>query len=280
MLLITPAAAGQRIKALEDFLGMELMVRGRNGLAPAPSLQEAMPHLLQAFRELETVSDILDMQRGHEIRIAADADFADLWLEPRLQGLKVVLPNTIISLIHIGPQAQKGAKADCTIRFGALAQSDFLLFTDYLLPVSSPENEKRLSVLSRRDRLEGFPLLHVDAYRSDPSCSGWPGWVAAQKMRRTAPDRGIRFERVAAALDAVKADAGLALCGLGLVADLVADGSLSVPFGLSAGTWTSHGYSVRFSDESLKRPQVRRFRDWLLQEGESTRTRLTALTVG
>ena len=30
-LMITPAAVGQRIKALEDYLGIELVMRGRSG---------------------------------------------------------------------------------------------------------------------------------------------------------------------------------------------------------------------------------------------------------
>lgn len=276
-LAITPAAVGQRIKALEDFLGLELMVRGRSGLAPSPSLTDAMPSLTRAFRDLELVSEILDMQRGQEIRITADPDFSELWLAPRLPGIKAALPNSVIIVSHTNEQ-HLALKADCTIRFGAASRGEDLLFTDYILPISSPENERRISVLSKRDRLEGFPLLHVDAYRNDPSCPGWPGWVEAHKMRRTAPDRGIRFELVGSALHAVMADAGLALCGLGLVARQLEDGKLSAPFGIGVGSWTSHGYIARFRAESLNRPQVRRFRQWLLAEGEATRSHLTALT--
>ena len=38
ILAITPAAVGQRIKALEDYLGTELLVRGRAGLRATPAL--------------------------------------------------------------------------------------------------------------------------------------------------------------------------------------------------------------------------------------------------
>lgn len=276
-LAITPAAVGQRIKALEDFLGLELLVRGRTGLQPTASLAAALPGLTRAFRELDAVVDILDMQRGHEIHIAATLDFADLWLSPRLAGIRATLPNISFCLNGEGDAPHRLGPADCEIRFGAPISGSDLLFTDYVIPVSSPENMRRISGLARRDRLEGFPLLHLDAYKDDPSIGGWAAWISANRMRRTAPERGIRFRRITAALEAVRADAGLALCGLGLIADMVEDGRIAAPFGLTGGNWTSHAYVARFRSDALHRPQVRRFRDWLLAEGETTRTLLTGL---
>jgi len=276
-LAITPAAVGQRIKALEDFLGLELLVRGRTGLQPTASLAAALPGLKRAFRELDAVVDILDMQRGHEIHIAATLDLAELWLSPRLESIRSDLPNVSFCLNGEGDAPHRFGPADCEIRFGAPAAASDLLFTDYIIPISSPENMRRISVLSKRDRLEGFPLLHLDAYKDDPSIGGWAKWIKANGMRRTAPERGIRFRRITAALEAVHADAGLALCGLGLIADLIDDGRVAAPFGLTGGNWTSHAYVARFRSDALHRPQVRRFRDWLLAEGAAMRNRLTDL---
>jgi DNA-binding transcriptional LysR family regulator len=42
---ISPAAVGQRIKALEDYLGVELILRGRAGLQPSKALDSALPTL-------------------------------------------------------------------------------------------------------------------------------------------------------------------------------------------------------------------------------------------
>lgn len=279
-LAITPAAVGQRIKALEDFLSMELLVRGRAGLQPAPALAAALPGLTRAFRELDAVVDILDMQRGHEIHIAATLDFAELWLSPRLGSIRAAMPNISFCINGEGDAPHRMVPADCEIRFGAPQTGNDLLFTDYIIPISSPENMRRISVLAKRDRLEGFPLLHLDAYKDDPSIGGWGEWITANRMRRTAPERGIRFRRISAALEAVLADAGLALCGLGLIADLVGDSRIAAPFGLIGGSWTSHAYVARFRSDVLHRPQVRRFRDWLLAESAATRARLTALAAG
>jgi hypothetical protein len=41
-----------------------------------------------------------------------------------------------------------------------------VLFRDFLVPLGSIENTDRIAKISARDKLEGFPLLHVDFYIS------------------------------------------------------------------------------------------------------------------
>lgn len=274
---ITPAAVGQRIKVLEEFVGIELLVRSRSGLMPAPSLSAALPALNRAFRELDAVADALDMQRGHEIHIAATLDLAELWLNTRLDRFRQKQPNVAFCVNGEGDAPHRLGPADCEIRFGRVQSDSELLFRDFVIPISSPENERRISVSPKRDRLEGFPLLHVDAYKDDPAVGGWAEWVEANGMRRTAPERGIRFQRISSALEAVLADAGLAWCGLALILDALDDARIAAPFGLMSGRWTSYAYVARFRADSLARPQVRRFRDWLLTESAVTRERLGAV---
>jgi LysR family glycine cleavage system transcriptional activator len=262
-LAITPAAVGQRVKALEDYLGVDLLARGRSGLRPAPSLAAAMPHLEAAFRELETAAGLLDMQRGQEIHVAAAPDFADLWLKPRLDAFRAEHPNVLFCINGEGEAALRLGPVDCEISFGAPRPGVEVLFGEFVLPISSPEIAGRLT---RADSLEGFPLLHLDFFKDDPSAPSWPAWIARQNLHRTAPDRGIRFQRIARVLEAVLADAGLAICGLALLREPVEDGRLSLPFPISSGTITSHVYQARFRSDALARPQVRRFRDWLAGE--------------
>jgi hypothetical protein len=46
---------------------------------------------------------------------------------------------------------------------------------------------------------------------------------------------------------------------------------LSLPFQVSSGQWTDHAFQARFRPDALLRPQVKRFREWLL--GQATVTR-------
>ncbi|MEQ8485585.1 MAG: LysR substrate-binding domain-containing protein [Pseudomonadales bacterium] len=278
-LAITPAAVGQRIKALEDYLGVDLLVRGRSGLAPTPALADAIDHLRRAFRALEAAAEALDLQRGHEIHIAAVSDFAELWLKPRLSEFLTTHPNILFCINGEGETPLRLGAVDCEITFAAPpdAEGSDLLFADYVAPISSPENTRRISTTRRRDRLEGFPLLHLDFYRNDPAVPGWPRWISAHKLRRTAPERGMRFQRIEPVLDAVLADAGLAICGLALIVDAIDRGTLSLPFGVGPGAWTGHAFQARFRSDALQRPQVRRFRAWLQEQAHATSARLHGL---
>ena len=280
LLAITPAAVGQRVKALEDYLGMQLVVRGRSGLQPTAALAQAMAHLDSGFRELQRVGDILDMQRSHEIHIAAAPDFAEMWLAPRLDQFRQLHPNIRFCVNGEGEAAMRLAPVDCEISFGPPrpgSGSDIVLFRDFVLPIASPEISQRLLRLAKRERLEGFPLLHLDFYKDDPQVPNWSAWIRQRRLKRTAPDRGIRFQRASRALEAVLANAGLTLCGVAMISGAIAAQSVSMPFPLSSGTWTSHAFQARLRSDALVRPQVKQFREWLVKESRLTEQWLARL---
>jgi LysR family transcriptional regulator, glycine cleavage system transcriptional activator len=271
-LWITPAAAGQRIKALEDYLGIDLVVRGRSGLRPTSELSGALEHLRAAFQELDTAATMLNLQRGDEIHVAATSDFADFWLNPRIESFRAEHPHVLFCINGEGDAPLRIGQVDCEISFGPQRPNarDDLLFRDFVLPISSPENTRRISNVALRERLEGFPLLHLDFYKEDASAPNWATWIKTQRLKRTDPNRGIRFQRIKLALEAVRANAGLTICGLALLGHYIDDGTLSLPFPVSTGQWTHHAFQARFRPDALHRPQVKRFREWLV--GQATIT--------
>jgi len=275
-LALTPAAVGQRIKSLEDYLGISLLVRSRSGLRAAPELARALPHLETAFRELAQVTELLDLQRGQELHIAASPDFADLWLRQRLPRFAAAHPNLRFSVNGEGTAPTRVGHIDCEISFGPTQASPRddrktdPLFRDFVVPISSPEIDARVTGRPERERLEGFALFHVDFYKDDPQAPKWPQWVATEGHRRTAPERGIRFTRVAQAIETVVDGAGFALCGIALARERLEAGDLSLPFPLTAGRWTSHAFQLRIPASALLRSQIRHFRQWLLEESRAT----------
>jgi LysR family glycine cleavage system transcriptional activator len=280
-LWVTPAAVGQRIKALEDYLGVDLLVRGRSGLKPTAELSGVLEHLRAAFEELDTVSAMLNLQRGDQIHIAATSDFVDLWLRPKLLAFANEHPQLRFCINGEGDAPIRIGPVDCEIRFGnARDVGEDMLFREFVLPISSPENTRRLSRRKPRERLEGFPLLHVDFYKDDPEVPNWPAWTARHRFRRNDPDRGIRFQRIQPAVEAVVANAGVALCGLGLLTSLVERGELTFPFSIATGHWSAHAYQARFRSDALARPQVKHFRQWLLAEAADTHEWLKRVAKG
>lgn len=277
---VTAAAAGQRIKTLEDYLGVDLIARGRSGLRPSPELDLAMSDLSAAFRALDRVADTLELQRVQEIHLAAPQDFVDLWLQPRLTAYRAERANLRFCINGEGDAPHRLGRIDCEISFGPVAaKSGDLLFHDYLAPIGSPETVGRVARLPARRRLEGFPLLHLDFYRDDPGALNWPGWVAAHRHSREAPTRGIRFQRIATGLDAVLGNAGFMICGVALVHERIDDETLRLPFGLRAGAATSHAFQARFREAANLRPQLRAFRHWLLDQAAMTNDWLQRRTV-
>ena len=274
MLAITPAAVGQRIKALEEYLGFDLVTRGRSGLRPTPEMAEALEPLAAAFDKLKIVSQRLDFQRTNEIHIAADPDFVDLWLMRRLDRYRSANPNISFCINGEGDAPLRLGPMDCEIAFRApRAEGDAdVLFEDFLIPMGSVENTDRISKIVDHDKLEGFPLLHLDFYRDDPQAVGWPQWIGAHGYRKSALDRGIRYRRVAPALDAALSSAGFMICGVALISELIDSRHISLPFPLSTGTRTSHAYCAHFRAGMLVKPQIKRFRDWLLAESRVTRS--------
>lgn len=279
-LAISPAAVGQRIRSLEDYLGYDLLVRGRSGIRATAELEQAIAHLGAAFRELETVSGILDFQRVNEIHVTADADWAELWLKPRLDAFRVDNPGTMFCINGLGDVPMRLGDADVEIVLTEQVDGEAdPLFRDYLAPVSSPANTRRISELPNEARLEGFPLLHLDCYTVERDDMGWEAWTSRFGRRSTAPERGMRYKRVQHALEAVYANAGLMICGLSLIRPELDADRLSLPFPIGEGAWSDSTYVAVFRPAALRRVPIARFRDWLLEEGRAEAEGLDALVV-
>ena len=273
-LWITPAAVGQRIKALEKYLGVDLLVRGRSGLRATPELATAFEHLTAGFRELDTAVALLNLQGIDEIHVAANSDFAELWLKPRIATFKTEHPHVRFCINGDGEAPLRVGPVDCEVSFGPPRNGggDDLLFRDLVVPIGSPETTRRVARTKKRNLLEGYPLLHLDFYKEDASVPNWTGWLSANRLRRSAPHRGIRFQRIKPAVDAVLANAGFVICGLALVAREIDEGALSLPFPVSTGSWTEHAFRARFRPGTLQRPQMKAFREWLTSQAAGTQS--------
>jgi LysR family glycine cleavage system transcriptional activator len=270
-LAITPAAVGQRVKALEDYLGVTLLERGRAGIRPTPALEAALPDLAAGFAALEAASEALDMARARELHIAADPDFADLWLLPRLGAFRAAHPNIRINVNGAGDAPVRQGRVDCEIACGAVEEGASLLFRDVLLPLVSPVNARRIGRSDPATALEGFPLLHGDFYRNDPAAPSWPLWFAANHIPHSAPGRGMRFARIVDLVAAIEADAGIGLCGVALLAEAIEAGRIGPLYPGAKGCATRHCYIARYRRQGSARRVLEPFEPWLANAAERTR---------
>ena len=178
---ITPAAVGQRVRTLDDYLGSDLLLRGRSGLQPTPQLEHALADLQLAFAALERVTDALDFQRVSEIQIVADPDWADLWLAPRLDAFRKEHPNILFCVNGSGDVPLRLGAPDMRIDFGEV--SGEALFTETFLPVTGPDNPRRIA--------DWDPVLQMGARISHvhwiPVFTGMTRWLSAANGPQLVP---------------------------------------------------------------------------------------------
>ena len=265
-LSITPAALGQRIKSLEEFLDTELIVRGRKGTRSSQELQEVLSDLQLAFQALDRVTNSLNFQRAYAIHIVADRDLADLWLAPRLPRFREMYPKIQFCINGTGDVPSKIGSPDIRIERGTDAKGD-VLFEDYFVPVTAPSNLWRLGRHDESAEMEGVSLIHVQSRANQPD---WAAWSIAFGKRKSGLTHCQKYRNTRMTLDAARKAVGYMLCGLSLIEDDLGKGVLALPFPSKLGLAAESPYRLWARDPVTSRPQLQKFVDWLREEGQKT----------
>jgi LysR family glycine cleavage system transcriptional activator len=270
---ITAAAVGQRIRALEEYLGADLLARGRSGLIATPELQPALADLRLAFAALERVSEALDLQRETEIHVIAETDWADLWLMPRLPGFRAENPHVRFCVNGVGDVPMRLGAPDIRVERGGHGTP---LYHERMIPLASADIRRRIPDEPRGLRLAELGLIHLEAQGTLP-LPGWHEWLAAFGGRSQGIERGPRFHRAEAALAAARASSGPFLCGLSLALPDIEAGTLLLVNPATDVLVAADPYRLWVRPGAERRPQQRRFVDWLASEARETEVRMDAL---
>lgn len=265
---ITPAAVGQRIRALEEYLGTDLLLRGRQGLTPTQALQPALSDLRQSFDALRRVTETLDFQRIGEIHIVADIDWAELWLAPRLAVFRSEHPNIRFCINGSGDAPLRIGMPDLRIVYDS--EPGVTLYRDIIVPVTGPDNLRRIAIGDPDQQMEGMPLLHMKSQQIGGETPGWVEWFKSFGHRKKGPDRGVRYQNAGLALEAVRQNVGFLVCGLSLLLSEIETGAIKLPFPGSEHLIAPHPYQLRTRADSLNRPQIQKFIEWLRIEADAT----------
>ena len=275
MLGITPAAVGQRIRSLEDFLGTDLLLRGRSGLQPTRELELALNDLHVAFQALDRVTKSLEFQRSFEIHIVADADWSELWLQPRLAEFRVENPQIHFCINGVGDIPVRLGSPDLRITYGG--NTGDVLFRDLLVPVTGPDNSRRIADWDIVNQMEGMPLLHLKEQIEDEDYPGWADWFGTFGHRKSGTERGVHYKNARLALEAVKQNVGFLMCGLSLMQSNLVDGSIVLPYPISQHILAPQPFRLTLRPTAAKQLQLQKFIEWLRAAAHKTQTDLDAL---
>jgi len=232
-LATTQPAVSQRIRALEDSLGMPLFDRAsarlrptRDGLEYYEEVASALRRIIGATRRLQSRAHA----RHQDMVLAVHFGFAHRWLLPRLARLESAFPGTHFEVFPVDrDEAPEMLSADLTIRFGRLDQctdNEWPLFHETVFPVCSPQCAGRFGLVERvdGDAVASVPLLHMDARNA--RWLDWSRWCELAGF--DPPPRSTRFHynNYPLVLNAAVEGSGLALGWAGLVDSMIEEGTL------------------------------------------------------
>ena len=260
-LLITPSAVSHGVQSLEDWLGVELFIRGNRSLALSAAGSAYLPQVQSILDRLTEASTTLPGQRpSGRLTISAAPSFALLWLMPHLPHFQVMHPGIEIAVDTQHHQVTFPRDGiDLAIRMGrgdwpGLAAHH--LIQEQLVPVAAPALAAKLTSLAD---LSGVTLLRVADVSED-----WERWAELAGISLPSTTRSLSFDTIHMAMSAAAQGLGIAIGRLPLIGADLAAGRLIPVFGPPRGCDT--GYWLVASPPALQRPEAKAFRRWIVSD--------------
>lgn len=278
-LSVTPAAVGQRVKALEDQLGAALFVRRNRGIELTEAGQALLPGLTDGFERLvEGVEWFRRRQARRPLTVTVEPTLAGRWLVKRLERFNERHPGIAIRLDASNRVVDFfREQVDVGVRYGNGEYPGLRvdrLFGEIVFPVCSPRLLAGPHPLREPADLRWHTLLHCDWNPRHPTWPDWGMWLKAVGLDGIAVDSGPQFsiESYDLMLDAAVAGQGVALASGVAVADEIAAGGLVRPFDVDITL--DFAYFVVAPEATADSPRIAAFREWLLAEAAQTETEL------
>ncbi|EKF17507.1 LysR substrate-binding domain-containing protein [Nitratireductor pacificus] len=262
-LAMTQAAVSYQVKKLETFLNVTLFRRAGRHIHLTPVGEELAASLSTALATMRSACALASRQGAQRLRITALPTVASNWLVPRLGRFQKTYPGYRIELnsstdsadlrmggFDVAVRSGNGVWAGCTSKF---------LFPNLYTVVTGPEMHDALQ--APRDLL-ALPLFG--------RLNWWKAWLPAAGVRDdemagiASTDLGTQQSEVTAALK----QGGAAIVTPGFFADEIASDRLRIPFDLSLEQ--AGGYWLAYREGASRLPNIKRFRDWILDEARTS----------
>jgi LysR family glycine cleavage system transcriptional activator len=262
---VTQAAISQRVRLLEDQLGVRLFRRMNRQLALTEAAARYHGEIRALFHGLASATERL---KGRDparlLTVSVPPSFAAQFLVPRLgrflarhREIEVRLDVTAheVDLLRDG--------IDLAVRHGPgswpeLAQTR--LMVEDLSPVCSPKLLEGPHALRKPADLRHHVLLRG-------AMVDWQIWLTAAGVTGIDTAAGPLYDESWMAIKASIEGHGVLLARTALVADELAAGRLVRPFTLRLPT--AYAYFILCSPQSVDEPKIALFREWLIAEAEA-----------
>lgn len=274
---VSPAAVGHQVKTLEDALGTRLLVRLNRAIELTEAGHELLSGLTDVFHRLSVTLDTFHQRSSRRsFKVSVEPSFAAKWLIRRLDRFQKLHSGMNLRIDATARQVDFSREpVDIAIRYGTGEYKGLLadrLFNDSVMPVCSPKLLEGVHPLRTPKDLCHHVLLHCEPNPKYPSWPSWDTWLKAAGLDNIEPNKGLEFSvsSYPLLLQAAIEGQGVGLASNIHVVDDLAVGRLIKPFDLSLPL--SFGYFVVYPERTAESPEVRAFRDWVLEEARDSET--------
>lgn len=270
---VTPAAVGQLVRTLEEWLGMPLFHRATSGpvrLLPTETAERALPDIRAGFDRLALgLERLKEGSASGVLTVTVSPAFAAKWLLPRLDSFQVAWPDTDVRLdTSLKPVDFVVQGIVIGVRYGVGSWSGLTaekLMDEEVYPVCSPKLLREHRRLQKPNDLARETLIHDLSMDGRAGFPTWDAWLRKADVTGVASTRGMKINNSAAVLQAAIEGQGIALARSVMAHDDLATGRLVRLF--PEITFASPlAYYVVYRAECSSLPKLVTFRDWLLRE--------------
>lgn len=267
---VTPAAVGQLVKSLEEYLGQALFIRqtgGKARLIPTEIAELAISDIQAGFDRLSFGLEKLKSKSDNNVlNVTVSPAFASKWLLPRLEQFQAANPELEI-MLNTNARAVDflTENADIGIRYGKGEWENVTAEKwqeERLLPVCSPSFLAANKIEKPTDLLN-LPLIHDTTLSPESGFLGWNDWFKENLSIATPVSmKGLRINNSAAVLQAAIDGQGIALARSVMAeADLQAGRLMRLFPDLQCIAGLS--YYLVYRPEHCQRKKICAFRAWL-----------------
>lgn len=261
-LYVTPSAVSHQLKNLEAELGLKLFQREGRSLALTEAGEMLYGSIQEPMLRVEAAAGEVRARFSRaSLRVSVQPFFASELLMPALTEFQEAHPDLDLTL-DASDESKRllPANADVAIRLFATPPADrdcTLLFPLSLVPACSPELRERLERDPQRTATP-FPIV---VHRGRPDA--WKRWAAQSGVNLPMTGSIVRLDAMSAIVQAAERGLGVSLVPLQLTESAFREGRLVRLF--NHALETSDAYYLVCRESSAERPDIDRFRSWVLE---------------
>ena len=261
---LTQSGISRQVSSLEKTLGIKLFERIGPRLVLTDEGRSYVGVVTKLLNNLEEAS--IDLVRGSRsqdaLQIGVQDSLASQWLVSRMPGFLSRFPDTNFNMVPVTTHLNfEASNIDVAVLRGRGAWEDahaYHLMSETVAVVAAPSLIPTNAQLLTAE-YDKYPLIQ-NAHRPD----SWLQWLDVKGLSRAKNITGPRFAQTSMVIEAARAGIGLAVVPTLMITDLLADGSLHMPFGPEVPSGLSY-FVVYPLKLGVSKP-VLDFRDWILAQ--------------